>query len=708
MCTCRSHHHSTLFGLSRPGRSHACMAGEWPVRRRDWLAAAGSTAALIWASPALAAAKLYGTAVEYDFLSSGVVKGSQTTMRLPDGSLDVRFAFTDRGRGPKVRSVIALDNAGLISKLRITGYNYLKVTVDERFTGRGDTATWKNSAENEVRTSSVPRFYVSMDGTPEEGAILVRAALRAPNQSLELWPSGVTNVSLVKTLAVSNGTATKRVTMYEATGLDFAPADLWLDENGELFMGGSIWGAVVQKGWSAVLPQLFAAQDERVAQLGKAIAQSLPQRSGTAIAITNVALFDAVRGTLTPNATAIFHGETVAAVGGAELAIPSDARRIDGTGKTLLPGLWNMHMHLDATYGPRLLAEGVTTIRDPGNAPDYITKTQAQFAGGELLGPRVIIAGLMDGTGKYTAPIGTTTATAQQAIDQVRMWKKLGAVQIKIYSSMDPALVPVIVREAHAQGMRVSGHIPAGMLAQDAVHDGYDEIQHVNFLFLNFMPDVKDRTQTPIRLTATAERAGTIDLQSQQVKDFIALLKAKNIVSDPTVGLFYTDTMTRTGDMASTGFAEIADWLPPQVSRTLTTGGLPLGPGLDAKYRASAQAYLDMVALLHASGIRIVAGTDDILPGFDLIHELELYSQAGIPNAQVLQAATIVPARVMKMDDSLGSLDAGKLADAIIVYGNPLDRISQLRNVGTTIKGGVMYDTRALYATAGVKAPPLS
>ena len=115
--------------------------------------------------------------------------------------------------------------------------------------------------------------------------------------------------------------------------------------------------------------------------------------------------------------------------------------------------------------------------------------------------------------------------------------------------------------------MRVSGHIPAGMLAQDAVHEGFDEIQHINFLFLNFMPDTMDRTQTPMRLTATAERAGTIDLQSQEVKDFIALLKDKDIVSDPTVGIFYTDTMTRTGDMASTGFAEIADWLPVQVRR---------------------------------------------------------------------------------------------------------------------------------------------
>jgi imidazolonepropionase-like amidohydrolase len=313
----------------------------------------------------------------------------------------------------------------------------------------------------------------------------------------------------------------------------------------------------------------------------------------------------------------------------------------------------------------------------------------------------------MDGTGRYTAPIGTTTASPQEAIEQVQAWKKLGAVQIKIYSSMDPKLVPVIVAEAHRLGMRVSGHIPAGMLAQDAVHAGYDEIQHVNFLFLNFMPDTKDHTQTPLRLTATAERAGTIDLQSQPVKDFIALLKAKDIVSDPTVAVFSSDTLTRTGDIASTGLGEIADWLPVQVRRTLTTGGLPMGPGLEAKYRASAKAYLDMVMLLHSNGIRMVAGTDDLLPGLDLVRELELYSEAGIPNPRVLQLATIAPARVMQMDEQLGSLRPGKQADAILVWGDPLADMSQLRRVGTTIKGGVMYDTRALYATAGIRAPAL-
>ncbi len=148
-----------------------------------------------------------------------------------------------------------------------------------------------------------------------------------------------------------------------------------------------------------------------------------------------------------PNATVVISGEKIVAVGGPETTLPADARRIDGSGQTLLPGLWNSHMHLDASFGPRLFAEGVTTIRDPGNAPEYIAKTQAQFAAGELIGPRVIIAGLMDGTGKYTAPIGTTTARPGEAVEQVRSWKKTGAVQIKIYSSMSPQLVPVIVKK---------------------------------------------------------------------------------------------------------------------------------------------------------------------------------------------------------------------------------------------------------------------
>jgi len=148
--------------------------------------------------------------------------------------------------------------------------------------------------------------------------------------------------------------------------------------------------------------------------------------------------------------------------------------------------------------------------------------------------------------------------------------------------------------------------------------------------------------------------------------------------------------------------------LPPQVRRGLLSAAFPVPPDKDAAYRASGDAFLKLLGIMHERGIRIVAGTDNVLPGFDTVRELELYVKAGFTPAAALQAATIVPARVMKVGDQFGSLAPGKIADAVVIHGNPLADISALRRAGTTIKGGVLYDTRALYASAGVKAPPLA
>ncbi|HET7815329.1 MAG TPA: hypothetical protein VFL13_13265, partial [Candidatus Baltobacteraceae bacterium] len=614
------------------------MAGD-PVPRKTFLGTASAAAVAALLPPRVLAARAAGKSTSYDYVTSGIVKGSQVTTRLPDGTIDVRFAFIDRGRGPSVRSTIALDAAGFIKSLRTTGYDYLKSPVDETFAERGGVATWKNASENAREHSASPRFYVSMNGSPEEGAILVRALQKKPNAGL--WPAGTASLNVVKSIEVSNGGATERVTMYEVTGLDFQPAVVWLDARNNLFMSGSTWGAVIPSGWRSVLPQLIAEQDARDAGLGKKIAQSMHTVAATALAVTRTAVFDAEKGALLQNHSVLVKGDKIVSVGPG-IDIPSDARRIDGLAKTVLPGLWNMHMHLYAPFGPRLLAEGITTIRDPGNDPDYISKTQKAFASGELLGPRVVIAGLMDGKGKYTAPIGTTADTEQAALAQVADWQAHGAVQIKMYSSLDPKFVPVIAAEAHRRGMRVSGHVPSGMIAQEAIAAGFDEIQHVNMLFLNFMPDIKNQTQTPVRLTAPALRAGTIDLNGNAVQEFIALMKSRNIVSDPTLGIFYFDAVQRAGGSYPQELAQIQEWLPVQVRRSVFANTFPKPNAADkAAYEASADAFLRMVKLLHDNGIRIVAGTDDVLPGFDTIAELQLYAKAGIPNAAVLQAATI-------------------------------------------------------------------
>ena len=170
---------------------------------------------------------------------------------------------------------------------------------------------------------------------------------------------------------------------------------------------------------------------------------------------------------------------------------------------------------------------------------------------------------------------------------------------------------------------------------------------------------------------------------------------------DPTLAVFEEMFTARAGSV-SPGYAMITDRLPPQVRRYFMTGGLPVPEGMEERYRASFRKMLELVAELHRSGVRIVAGTD-AWAGFALHRELELYSQAGIPNADVLRIATLVPAQILKRDKDLGTIEPGKLADLILVDGNPLENISDIRRVVTVVKDGIVFDPRALYGEVGVR-----
>ncbi len=259
----------------------------------------------------------------------------------------------------------------------------------------------------------------------------------------------------------------------------------------------------------------------------------------------------------------------------------------------------------------------------------------------------------------------------------------------------------MIVDEARKRGMRVSGHIPAGMTASEAVGDGYNEIQHINFVFLNFMPDVKN-TQTPARFTEPARRAAEIDLNSQLVKDFVALLKDKNVAVDVTLGVF-EGMFTNTPGQIPPGFRKVADRLPPQVRRGLLTGGLPVPQGMEQRYHDSWRAFLNMTKLLYDAGVQLETGTDGFA-GFALQRELELHVEAGIPPAKALQNATWDAARIMKRDEVLGSIKPGKLADMALVEGDPVADISNVRRVVLTMKDGVIYRPEELDAALGVAA----
>jgi imidazolonepropionase-like amidohydrolase len=246
----------------------------------------------------------------------------------------------------------------------------------------------------------------------------------------------------------------------------------------------------------------------------------------------------------------------------------------------------------------------------------------------------------------------------------------------------------------------VSGHIPAFMTAAECVRLGFDEIQHVNFLVLNFFPEVKE-TQTPARLTEPGKRAADLDLHSAEVQTFIRLLKVRHTTLDPTLAAFERLLVAPPGELPP-GYGSVERRLPPQVRRGLRAGGLTPPEGQEATYRRSFAKMVELVGLLYRAGIPIEAGTDN-LAAFTLERELELDVQAGIPPAKVLQLATLGAAEIMSRDAELGSVTAGKLADLVLVDGNPTLNISDVRKTALTLKDGVIYMPAELYSELGVQ-----
>jgi hypothetical protein len=675
---------------------------------RSFLAAAALVLTACQTAPPPAPAAAAGKAVaapgevRYTFVFAGNPAGSAVTRVEPDGTQVYTFEFNDRGRGPSTTTRARLDAAGLPVLVETTGHDYWKSPVSERFERAGGHASWKNTSETGARDVTGPAFYLSLNGAPQETALLARALLAAPGNRLPLLPTGEASIREVATAEVKNGGETRKVHLYDISGLGFTPTYLWLDDQRNLFAALWGWAVLTLDGWQGSFEQLNTLQSAASNAGYRDLAARLAHHpKGGGLAIRHARLFDAETGATVPDTTVVIAGNRIQAVGpDREVAVPAGYEVIDAQGKTLLPGLWDMHAHIGEDQGFFDLAAGVTTVRDLANDIDMLLDLRKKWDSGEGTGPRVLMAGFMDGPGPYAGPTKVLVSTEEEALAAVDRYAKLGYVQIKVYSSLDPKLVPAIIKRAHDLGLRVSGHIPNGMNAEQAVRAGFDEIQHVNFLVLNFL-DPKIDTRTPARFSEVAEHAAELDLNSPEVQRFIGLLKLRGTVSDPTLVAFEDMFTARPGQVAPS-LASIADRLPPQVQRGLYGGGLNPPDDKVQRYRDSYRRMVELVGALYEAGVTIVAGTD-AMPGFSYHRELELYADAGIPAPEILRIATIGAARVMKRDKELGSIAPGKLADLVLVDGDPAGRIGDIRRVVLTVKDGVMFDPAALYGAVGVK-----
>ena len=622
--------------------------------------------------------------------------GTHMAWQESSGARSYYYEFNDRGRGPAINQTVML-SGGQLSSMQISGHDYTKNQIDESFTVRGGTASWLSSAE-EGQQSFDGELYYPVNGTPAGMEQLIEVLDTESDQTKNLLPGGALRISLKYHIDID----IHKLTLYGISGVSYAPDFYWIDEQGLLFaiVSPSRGITCIKKGFEDLKTSLVEKQVEVEDEYFSSLADELTEIPEAPVAITDVRLYNAHKGKMEENKTVVFADDKITGVFNA-LPANFEGEVIDGKGKSLVPGLFDMHVHVGQSAGILHVAAGVTSVRDMAVQSNYIedkNKLKADFESNNLIGPRIVgLAGFIDGNGPFTRDRGIDNV--EEGLAEIEKFNEAGLKQIKLYSSIKPEWVEPMAELAHSYGMRVSGHIPAFMTATTAIEQGFDEIQHTNMLFLNFYGDTLD-TRNMTRFSAVGENGHTFDFNSKQFKDFVKLLKRENVVIDPTLAIFEWGFTSVMGE-ASPPFVTIIDRLPLSDRRRFYNGGFARPPGVHQTYLESYDRMVDMVFHLHKNGIAIVPGTDN-LAGFTFHRELELYVKSGIPASEVLQLATIGAAKVADLDASLGTIEAGKLADMVLVNGNPVDNISDIRNVVLTVKNGMIYRPKKLYTAVGI------
>jgi len=667
------------------------MLSSHHVRIRHWM----PVLCVLWAG-ASGAAETH----RYDWITAGRVTGELTVRLGADGRRETRFHYADRGRGPELREVIEIDGQGRLQRLSIRGTAYMGTPVDERFEREADHASWRTTFEKGSTDQAGEAFYLPAEGSPELTAMVARALLATPQRRLSVLPDGEAVIAALDDTTVGPPGRKRHATLYAISGLDLTPTWVWLDDRRELLaLSGGGFG-LVPEGWVEWLPELVTRQQAAEQRHAASLASSLTRQLPDEYAIENVGVVDVVRGRVLRNRTVVLRDGLIARVA---RRLPDDfeGESMDGEDGYLVPGLWDMHVHIGLSDGLQHIAAGVTTVRDLGNSPQDLLQIREAFETGSAIGPGIVAAGVVEGRSPYSAPIGRLPVTEAEALDLVREYAGLGYAQIKIYSSLDPGWVPAVAAESHRLGMRLSGHVPQGMNAEQAVLAGYDEIQHIYMLFLNFLASPAVDTRTPARFTVVADHAAELGLDSSPVQSFIDLLVDRGTVIDPTLAIC-EDMFTQAPGQIAPSLATVAERLPPGLRRQLLLPRLNKSVAEATARTDDFQALLDMVGLLYRRGVPLVAGTD-AMPGFTLHRELELYAKAGIPDAEVLRLATLGAARAMGLEAQTGSIEAGKQADLVLLDANPLKNISAVRGARLVVRGRNAWLPARLYTAEGVR-----
>lgn len=634
--------------------------------------------------------------LEFSIMFSGNKAGFLKQWKNPDGSFTEWLQYNDRGRGDSTVTKYRYNDKNYIVSIDASGVDYYKKPVFEKLFIKNDTVFWENSSEKGQKKFVRNAAYIPLN---IDAGTSYKNYLQEADSTIQLLPSGKSKLSVLRTHKLDNG---KEIRLISTRGSGLTPSYAWIDENAEWFASPGNWEAVLKKGYEFLNEELLKIQNEYSNNYFKDANKKVTIPITDGLLIKNANLYNAKTGKVNPNTTIVIKNGRIMDVVVGPYNSPKGYQIIDAKGKFVMPGLWDMHVHYtNPSEGLLHLACGVTNVRDMGNSIELID-TKKKIDDGIVLGPRIqMMSGFIDGAGEFAGPIGEKISSIEEGEIAIKKYADLGYQQIKLYSSIKPEWVAPLTEIAKKYNLRVSGHIPSFMLASEAIESGYNEIQHMNMLFLNFYGKDID-TRTPARFSTVAQNAASFDFEKKEFKDFIKNLKSRDITIEPTVSIFEGMFIGKAG-MSNPSYANIIHRLPLNIQRSFKTGSsLEIPQGMENTYEQSFFNMLKFIKILYDNQITILPGTD-AFAGFTLHRELENYVRAGIPNKEVLKMATLTSAKIAGKADNYGTIEKGKIADLIIIDGNPIQNIKDLNKTEMVIKDTSCYKTKDLFEVLSIE-----
>jgi imidazolonepropionase-like amidohydrolase len=592
------------------------------------------------------------------------------------------YDYVDRGRRNHTQLTMSVGRDYALKTLETVRITDTSRTVATSVEFNGARATFvRNGKSADVAIPAVAYAVSSYFPTAQHLALIRYWESHGRPATIAVVPGDPNPVTIRKRGIDTVGTGASRVvlTRYTIDGVIWGINFLWLDANGRLAMfatggGGGLSFKTVRAALLPLRDQLMdVATRAQMAELTAIASRTKPIAEGT-LALVGATLVDATGAPAVPNATVVVEkGRIVAAGPSASTPVPPGARRIDVTGKTIVPGLWDNHAHLhQIEWIPTYFAAGVTSVRDMGSEWPLLVAMRSAIRSGKVPGPNLFFAGLIDGPG----PQGFgefSAATPDEGRAIVRRYHQLGFEMIKIYLALAPDVTAAICAEAHKLDMRCTGHVPTSMDLHSAIDSGMDQIAHF-----------------PVRG----------DLTTEEGKKQLAHFVAKKTIFDPTAS--WGEIGGKSAQEPMENIQPVLQHLPaPMLQNRIASLGQ--SPSDTATSHARLARTLANIKAAHDAGVPLLAGTDEGIPAYSLYRELELYVKAGFTPMDALRSATAVAAAAMRVDKDVGTIERGKRADLLVLDANPLDNISNIRTVRFVMKDGRMFDSAALWTAAGFR-----